>query len=358
MRFAFVLKNLNGGGAEKAILKTILLLSDAGHQCTLFLFESQSAHQLDSAISVCSLSKKEVIGRGWLAKRMLAYILKRRLEEFGPDITISTLPFADEVTVLSNAKNHWCRIANTLSVEIESLSKISRFKALRRVSRYRKIYGNCNLIAVSEGVARDLAINLEISSRIEIISNPFDRADIAQKASESDLVTVKKPYILYVGRFSPQKRIDLLLDSFLKVQSNCLLVMLTTPNPELLKMIQSRQLIDRVLVMGFQNNPYAWMANAELLVLTSDREGMPNVIIESLLCGTPVVATDCPSGPREILSHISPQSLVPCGDSVALAEAIKFQLSHREKEINIDLSKYDKTNTLKAYERLITRLEN
>lgn len=357
MRLAFVLTNLSGGGAEKAILKTIDLLSNVGHQCTLFLLESKFAYQVPPELSLCILSDKETTSKSWFSKRVLAFRLNRKLNFLKPDIVISTLPFADEVTALSKPKNHWCRIANTLSVEIASLAKSKPSKAQRRMLRYQNIYGTRNLIAVSQGVADDLRQQLHIHSRVEVIPNPFNKADILDKASKGTDIDIGAPYMLYVGRFAPQKRQDLLLDAFQKVPERFHLVMLTPPDAELTRMIDLRSLSNRVHVIGFQDNPYAWMAQAELLVLTSDREGLPNVLIESLLCGTPVVSTDCPSGPREILLDIAPESLVPCGDLQLLSEAINLQLSRNKKPLHVELSKYDQTNTLLAYERLVTPLE-
>lgn len=357
MRFAFVLKNLSGGGAEKAILKTMNLLSSVGHQCTLFLLESQFAHQIPPELSICLLSDKKTAGKGWFSKRLLAFKLMRKINAFNPDIVISTLPFADEVTELSQVKNHWCRIANTLSIEIESLVTKNQTKAKRRLLRYQRIYGSRKLIAVSQGVADDLRNQLHIKSRIEVIPNPFNKADILDKASKNTHIAIGAPYLLYVGRFAPQKRQDLLLDAFQQVPDRFHLVMLTPQVPELTRMIDMRGLTSRVHVMGFQDNPYAWMSKAELLVLTSDREGLPNVLIESLLCGTPVISTDCPSGPHEILFDISPESLVPCGDLQSLSQAINQQLSLNVKPLSVELSKYDQANTLLAYERLVTSLE-
>jgi hypothetical protein len=89
---------------------------------------------------------------------------------------------------------------------------------------------------------------------------------------------------------------------------------------------------------GFQN-PYPWIAGAAL-VLCSDHEGMPNVLVEALACGTPVVATDCPSGPRELLGRDAPDWLVPTGDAAALADAIGRGLASPGDAARVDLSRF------------------
>jgi glycosyltransferase involved in cell wall biosynthesis len=117
-------------------------------------------------------------------------------------------------------------------------------------------------------------------------------------------------------------------------------------------LITQRALTDRVLVAGFQTNPYQWMSHARLVVLCSDYEGMPNVLIESLICGTPVISTDCPSGPREILGDALPSALVPCGDARALADRIRDFLATPPSIADVDLSAYTIDQTVSAYEIL------
>ena len=136
-----------------------------------------------------------------------------------------------------------------------------------------------------------------------------------------------------------------------QVGSEHLLVLLSAPEPQLQAMIDSRGLADRVFIAGFRLNPYPWIAEADLLVLCSDHEGLPNVLIEALACGTPVVSTDCPSGPREILAAF-PQCLVPCGDVAALAQAISDKLASPIDPGKADLSIYEMSRVVAAYERL------
>ncbi|ODN42660.1 hypothetical protein BGC07_06655 [Piscirickettsia litoralis] len=93
------------------------------------------------------------------------------------------------------------------------------------------------------------------------------------------------------------------------------------------------RLNDQVIIAGFQKNPYPWFKAADLTLLCSDFEALPTVLIESLICGTPVVSTDCPSGPREILTGELNRWLVPPGNPDALANKIEEALS---TDIEID----------------------
>lgn len=353
MRFLFVLTNLRGGGAEKAVLKVAQGLVARQHQVALYLFESRCDYEIPEGVEVVLAAPgKASVSKGWLAKRWLAFRLARYVARVRPDLVVSTLPFADEVAMLAGLPAHWCRIANTLSAEIESLAARSPAKAARRAARYREIYGQRPLIAVSEGVAVDMREALGVSTRIAQIPNPFDAQAIAAAAALPVAGLPEGPYVLHIGRFSAQKRHDVLLDAWQRLNLPHSLVLLTHPDPALTQMIAVRGLQARVRVAGFQQNPYPWMAGAALVVLSSDREGLPNVLIEALLCGTPVVSTDCPSGPAEILGRDLPGALVPCGDPEALAGAMARSLAAPPAVATVDLSRYAEAAVIDAYEAL------
>ena len=220
------------------------------------------------------------------------------------------------------------------------------------MARYRRMYGGRALIAVSQGVGEDLRAGIGIErSRIEVVPNAFDFPAMQMLArAPADLP--QKPYLIHVGRYSGQKRHDLLLDAFARIGGAHRLVLLTDDAPGLRAMIEARGLAGRVAVAGFQHNPFPWIAAADLLVLCSDHEGLPNVVIEALALGVPVVSTDCPSGPREILGASLPACLVPTGDAGALAAAMARALADRPDTSRVDLSRYAKDSVVRAYERL------
>jgi glycosyltransferase involved in cell wall biosynthesis len=107
-----------------------------------------------------------------------------------------------------------------------------------------------------------------------------------------------------------------------------------------------------VTVAGFRENPFPWYANAAACVLSSDREGMPNVLIESLICGTPVVSTDCPSGPREVLIGELSRWLVPSGDAAALAQKMREVIEVPPKIDAAILERFSKEQAINAIEEL------
>jgi glycosyltransferase involved in cell wall biosynthesis len=143
--------------------------------------------------------------------------------------------------------------------------------------------------------------------------------------------TGQPPVVLAVGRLTKQKDFPLLIRAFAQVcqkRRARLIILGEGPDRPLLEaQVSELGLEDEVALPGFVENPYAYMSRAALYVLSSQWEGLPTVLIEALYCGAPVVATDCPSGPREILANGRYGALVPMGDVSALAQAIEAGLA-------------------------------
>jgi glycosyltransferase involved in cell wall biosynthesis len=359
VKFALVVTNLAGGGAEKALLKVGEGLGKRGHEVHFVLLESRADYLPPAMCRMHVVTPGgQRAGHGFFGKRVAAWRLKRTIRRLSHnkafDLIVSTLPFADEVALRARLPAHWCRIANTLSAEIDALARRDPAKAARRKLRYQRYYGSARLIAVSDGVADDLRASLGLAdARVARIYNPFDFSAIEEQARQA-VDTPPSPYLLHIGRFAPQKRHDLLFAAYQAAGLSQQLVLLTPPDPTLDALIAAHGLQGRVVVAGFQANPYPWIAGADLLVLCSDHEGLPNVLIEALACGTRVVSTDCPSGPREILTGSLAKHLVPCDDPGALTEAIQLALAAPAPTVEAKkaLLPFSAESVLDAYEHL------
>lgn len=358
LKIALVVTNLRGGGAEKTFLKLGALLAARGHEIHLFLLENIVEHAPAPAIHLHALTKPgQARGKSYIGKRLAAASLRKRyrqVEASSPfDFTLSTLPFADEVVALAGLPRVWFRIANTLSAEIDNLRLGSPSKAARRLARYQRLYEGKNLIAVSQGVADDLRRKLGLSTaNIACIYNPFDLDEIRRRAEETPASLPQAPYVVHVGRFAPQKRHDLLFEAWKIAALPHKLVLLTPPCAALDARIAASGIADNVIVAGFQQNPYPWIRHAAALVLCSDHEGLPNVLIEALICGTPIVSTDCPSGPHEIMTGDLARFLVPVGDVHALAEALQTVIDCPAAVANGQLERFSGGAIAHAYESL------
>jgi glycosyltransferase involved in cell wall biosynthesis len=354
MMFALVLSNLAGGGAERAMLRLAVALKRRGHGVRVIVLDPKIEHDVPPELELHTLHTRRGLLGAWLAARALRG-LYRRLGLGAECVTISTLPFADLVAARANLANLWCRITNTLSAEIRELQHASPSKAARRLARYRRLYEGRNLVAVSDGVAVDLRAGIGLRrARIVRIYNGFDLDAIRGAAGQPEPDLPREPFVLHVGRFMPQKRHDLLLDAWKRTGLGHKLVLLAASSRELESLITQRGLQDRVFVAGFRPNPYPWMRAAELLVLSSDREGMPNVLVEALACGTRVVSTDCPSGPREVMRGELARFLVPPGDAEALAAAMRAALAAPRPDERALPQDFAQARMVSAYEALAT----
>jgi glycosyltransferase involved in cell wall biosynthesis len=191
------------------------------------------------------------------------------------------------------------------------------------------------MVAVSDGVAARLkAIPRVRPEKVHRIYNPVNAVEVEQKALQPLqhpwFQDHEVPIILSVGRLVKQKDFPTLIRAFAEVRKQRharLIILGHGAEYELIaQMIQKLNLSSYVEMVGFVANPYAFMARASVLVLSSRHEGFPMVLLEALACGTPVVATDCPTGPREILDGGRFGSLVPIGDVEALAKSIHNML--------------------------------
>lgn len=193
-----------------------------------------------------------------------------------------------------------------------------------------------NVVAVSLGVADDLAPVIGLArASIAVVYNPVVSKDTLARANEPLdhpwFAPGEPPVVLGVGRLTAQKDFDTLLRAFAKLRAErkARLMILGEGElrPELEALIEALGLSTDVALPGFKTNPLAFMRRASLFVLSSRFEGFGNVLVEAMACGTPVVSTDCPSGPAEILEDGKWGRLVPVGDVGALADAMLATLA-------------------------------
>jgi glycosyltransferase involved in cell wall biosynthesis len=193
------------------------------------------------------------------------------------------------------------------------------------------------IVGVSDGVVRDLASLTGIpAGRMRTIYNPVVTPELLAQAQAPAphpwLEDGGPPVVLGVGRLVPQKGFATLLEAVARLRRERRLRLLVLGEGRHRRALerQARRLglgADFALP-GFAPNPFAYMARAAVFVLPSFYEGLPGVLIQALACGCPVVSTDCPDGPREILADGAYGPLLPVGDAAALAAAIARVLDH------------------------------
>lgn len=329
---ALFMPSLGGGGAERAMLNLAGGLLDAGFRIDLLLASAVGPYrqQVPAEVKIIDFARSRVL--------TCLPDLIRYLRANQPQILLST-PFRANLLVLAAKQLARSRVrvfvreAATLS---ESLRRSSPWQTWKAVTLARIIYPWADgIVAVSAGVANDLQSLLKLNPRqLKVINNPVVNQDLYRMSDE----TLDHPWfdpdaapvILGVGRLAAQKDFVTLLKAFAQVrlQQDCRLMILGE-GPErqtLQNLVEELGLSASVSMPGFVPNPFPYMRMARLLVLSSRHEGLPNVLIQAMALGTPVVATDCPSGPAEILDQGRFGPLVAIGDTDALARAMTSML--------------------------------
>lgn len=268
--------------------------------------------------------------------------LVRFLRRERPDVMLSAMWYVNAVAIAARILS---RVPMRLVVsERNTFSSSSRHQRHIRtwlvISLRKWAYRRADrVIAVSEGVADELAAHAIISrSSIDVIYNPVVTRGL--KAFSMGMLGCrwvrpgKFPVILGVGRLEPQKRFADLIRAFtlLRKTHDARLIILGDGSlrSELESMASHVEFEDEIAMPGFVDNPYVFMRHAKIFVNSSGWEGLPNALIEAMACGTPVVSTNCPSGPDEILEGGKWGRLVPVGDVEALAQAMADTLDDAE----------------------------
>ena len=254
-----------------------------------------------------------------------------------PDIFVSAFARINVICVLAKI---WSRVGTKVVITEHSvfsfLPVIAKTPLRRLFARFfmpniaRFVYPKADaIICVSQGIADDLK-KIITSRDMRVIYNPIISDDIFRLAEEvvgHPWFTNKNvPVIVAAGRLVPCKDYPTLLKAFSLVLAKqpVRLVILGrgTEEHRLKKMADELGIVKNTDFLGFQENPFKYMAGASLFVLSSLQEGFGNVIIEAMACGAPVVSTDCPAGPGEIITQRVSGLLVPVGNPSALAESM------------------------------------
>jgi glycosyltransferase involved in cell wall biosynthesis len=367
---AFLLPNLRGGGVQKIVTILARAMAERGLRVHVLVYEAGGplTAQLPPAVQVVPLPRSNGISARLAAIRAmgghghrdllppLLGIHKRAWKTIGhlpalagylarerPAALFAAGPYLNVEAVLAR------RLAGTDAATRLIVSERTHFSIGKERKEWRsrvlaplmrRAYAEADAItAVSRGVADDLAATLGLPrTTITVLYNPTLTPDVAARVAEPvDHAWFQgdggPPVIVAVGRLAPQKDYDTLLRAFARVRARqpARLAIIGAGNDSsaqrLRGLAEELGVAADVDLLGYAPNPLRFVARAALFALSSRFEGFPNVLLEALACGTPVVSTDCPSGPREILDEGRYGALVPVGDDAALAEAILATLA-------------------------------
>lgn len=351
--------SLNGGGAERVMLTMANALADSNYATRVDLLvnkiEGPYIKDVSKSINLVSLnSKRTAFSLIPLAK----YLNKQQ-----PNVIISAMNYVNIITViakmLSHSKTHVIVTEHTdLMAAMRDNKNALRNFILKTLMQYTYKKADA-IVAVSKGAAKALAQQTKIDiSKITTIYNPVVTDKLIHEQHElinHPWMKKETPYIIGVGRLIPLKNFEALITAYSYVQRyidiNLVILGQGHLKEELQKLVRDLRIEEKVLFTGFVDNPYPWIKNAECFVLSSRYEGLPTVLIEAMACGTPIVSTDCPSGPSEILENGLWGELVPISDIEALSKAILKVLSkdYVKKDVMERASFFSVDNALKGY---------
>ena len=394
---AFLLADLNTGGVQHAILRIAEAM--AAGDCRVTLLVCEPGGKLEAAVPpsvgcvhlpattklrgrleglMAEPAAWRLLRRPLLSRRetlLLPYLrgLVDYLRREQPDTLFSAAPALNVWAYLARRR---AGVATRLIVSERSHfssgkpRKLQRKQVLAPIMRHAYARAD-RVVAVSHGVARDLIENVGVPpGQISVLHNPTIRPDFAARmAAPVDhpwFTDDGPPVLLAVGRLAGQKDLPTLLGAFaIARRARPLhLVLLGEKNAtatnsgesDIHKLVATAGIADDVAFLGYDPNPIRYMARADLFVLSSRFEGFPNVLLEAVAAGCPVVSTDCPSGPYELLDGGRYGRLVPVGDPEALAAGILESLEkpHDKAALRARAALFDFERSIEAYRNVLT----
>ncbi|MEM8613196.1 MAG: glycosyltransferase, partial [Cyanobacteria bacterium P01_H01_bin.105] len=332
--------NLDGGGAERVMLHLAEGFSKRGFNVDLVVAQAEGAYlsNIPDAIRLVNLDAKSPV----LLFKTIA--LKQYLKQEQPAFLISTLDIFSSATWAKRLAGVKTQVVMCVQTNLSQQFRDRHAMLMQKLkwAVVQRFYPLADaIVTASEGVARDLEQHTKIPmQQMTVIHNPVVTSDFTQKTQATVthpwFADDQPPVLLGVGRIVKQKSFATLIHAFARVRKRhpAKLMILGDVDPrepdvkpELELLIEKFGLQDDVLFLGFVENPYAYMARANVFVLSSIYEGFGNVVAEAIAAGTPVVSTDCESGPAEILNKGQYGELVPVGDHEAMADAIVATLN-------------------------------
>ncbi len=355
-RVAIFTADMGGGGAERAMLKLAGGVARRGYPVDLVLSRAGGDYlpEVPETVRVVDLDAGRVLTS---LPGLVRYLRRER-----PSVMLTSLNHVNIVGLwarrLSGVRTRLVvNEQNTLSQDAPNSAR-RRHRLLPRFVRRFYPWAD-GIVAVSKGAADDLARTARLpAGSVRVVHNPIVTPELREMAAapldHPWFGPGEPPVALAVGRLAPQKDFGTLLRAFARVLERRparLLILGEGPErPSLEALVPELGLEGSVDLAGRVLNPYPYMRRAGVFVLSSRWEGLPSVLIEALYCGVPIVATDCPSGPVEILEGGEHGRLVPVGDPEALAEGIAAALDgHVPRPAPASWEPYEQETVVERY---------
>ena len=359
---AMFIPSMTGGGAERIVAHLLNYLNKDHYNLTLIVLKKDLSYDIPLNVNIKVLEAKSL-------KTVLPELIKY-FRQTNIDLLISHMSLTNIVALIARrlSKKSFPIIAvehNTPSIKYKNEGMLRQLIPFLMKKTYHLADA---IVCVSEGVRKDLVTLLLSKEHRNILTiyNPVVSKMLEEKKKEKinhEWFKQGKKVIIGIGRLEPVKNFSLLIEAFYDVykqdnETRLIILGEGSERSRLQQKIDSLGLSHVVDMPGFVQNPFGYLSRSSLFVLSSNFEGLPTVVIEALACGTPVVATDCPSGPREILVNGEYGEIVPVGDREGIAKAIMKQLKreHDHSKLERRASDFNVDKSIAQYEALIESL--
>ena len=349
MKLFILIPSLEKGGIERSMSRLSRGLLDRGWDVSIISEKpsKESISYFDERVKLLSLGSSFINQNSNIIfsifKNIFYYFkIKKYIKKYSPDVLLAVKNIPVSIFLKIILKNKFkLIIREAVNPKYSSITQRSLLSRIFVNNLKKLLYPKAdNIIAISEGVKQSLVKNFNLdSSKIQTIYNPSADEKILLLAKEDidrDLIS-NRPLIVSIGRLTKQKDHITLLKAFNKIHSNidCNLYIIGegSERRNLEKFIKNNNIDNKVKLLGYQNNPWKFLSKSNLFVLPSIWEGFGNVIVESMLIGIPVISSDCPSGPREILNNGKSGKLFQVGDYNHLANIIEEIISSDNSEL-------------------------
>ena len=336
-RIVVLINSIKLGGAEKVVQTLVHSLADF-HEIHLVTLEKQEFYEVDERIRVVNLSERT--GDESNLSKLFYLIrhareLKKYVKSMQIDTVLSHLYRSNYVNVLAKlfgGGHHAQVVDHTLPNRLYGEGRSGRINLMLIKSLYR--FADAS-VSVTKKVQDQLKSIAKLPQKAYIIHNPFDIDRIKKLASEEIVDLEFKPdfyYLVTVGRVNCIKRHDLIIEALNKLNNEkiYLIIIGKEEGVRVDDLVRMSNFENNIIWLGEKANPYKYIRHSDALVLASDSESFGNVLVESMICETPVISTDC-GGPGEIIINGENGILVDTGDASQLAVAISGLLGDQEK---------------------------
>ncbi len=340
----FAAYNLGKGGAER-VLATLLENLDTGRiEPVCVLLTGEMVYKIPEGIKIYVLDSAPAGNLFVKVLRTAGRILKvaKIIRRERPQVLFGFLTGINFI-LFAAGKLSGVRCRTIFSEHSTPSIELYRKTDFIYRSLFKYFYNAADLtIAVSKGVRDDIIGSFGVrEDKVKVIYNPIDIEGIQIRKNEpvstTDWFNGSLPVVISVGSFAERKAPDYLIRAFKMVRSRlaCRLVFLGEGprKEELVNLCRELDVEKDVAFLGFMENPHKYVARSSVFVLSSNWEGFGNVLVEAMACGTPVISSDCPSGPNEIIANNVTGILVPVKDAAGLAAAIYELISDKEKAL-------------------------